>query len=174
MNCTSFHRSLEDYLEGGLDFAGRFGMERHAQQCYLCGKSIADAQHLSESAREMRKVRAPENFEAVVIARINARHSTSWYQRILLFGIDLSALRPWVVGATSVMILGLGVLLVSERERLFAPRQGARPLSARTFRRTCCRSRRRTDVRTSRPCEHEDQRVRRRRSTRPSSDWVSP
>ena len=40
MNCRTFQKNLEDYLADGLDFAGRFGMERHARQCISCGKEM--------------------------------------------------------------------------------------------------------------------------------------
>ncbi len=66
MDCRTFHRNLEDYLDGGLDFPGRFGVERHAQQCLGCGKDLADAQRLSRLARELARVPAPADFEARV------------------------------------------------------------------------------------------------------------
>ena len=47
MDCRTFNKKLEDYLEGGLDFPGRFGMERHAGHCFACGKTVADAQKLN-------------------------------------------------------------------------------------------------------------------------------
>ncbi len=70
MDCRTFHRNLEDYLEGGLDFAGRFGMERHAQQCFGCGKVVEDAQHLSRLAHQLKGTGAPVNFEAELLQRI--------------------------------------------------------------------------------------------------------
>lgn len=70
MDCRTFHKNLEDYLEGGLDFPGRFGMERHAQQCFGCGKVVGDAQHLSRLAHELKGTGAPENFEAELLRRI--------------------------------------------------------------------------------------------------------
>jgi hypothetical protein len=76
MDCRKFQKNLEDYLQGGLDFPGRFGMERHAQQCFGCGKDVADAQKIAEMARGLRRVKAPQNFEAAVLARIQSRHAT--------------------------------------------------------------------------------------------------
>lgn len=70
MDCRTFHKNLEDYLEGGLDFAGRFGMERHAQQCFGCGKVVADAQHLSRLAQGLRGTGAPPYFEGELLQRI--------------------------------------------------------------------------------------------------------
>jgi Putative zinc-finger len=75
MDCRKFQKNLEDYLEGGLDFAGRFGMERHAQQCYPCGRTESDAQKLKHLALEIKRVSAPPNFEAAVLARIHDRES---------------------------------------------------------------------------------------------------
>ncbi len=59
MNCRTFHRTLEDYLEGGLDFSGRFGMERHARQCLSCGKEMSDAQQLRRMVSEFSALRRP-------------------------------------------------------------------------------------------------------------------
>ncbi len=85
MDCRTFHRKLEDYLEGGLDFAGRFGMERHAKQCYACEKEINTALSLRHMARELRKVGAPLDFEQSLHARIQDEESRrrSWKIRNL-------------------------------------------------------------------------------------------
>jgi len=50
MNCRTFHRTLEDYLEGGLDFSGRFGMERHARQCLSCGSRFTTYERLQPAS----------------------------------------------------------------------------------------------------------------------------
>ena len=73
MDCRTFHKSLEDYLQGGLDFPGRFGIERHARQCLGCGKDLADAQKLSSMARALKRVSAPPVFEADLLRRIESR-----------------------------------------------------------------------------------------------------
>ncbi len=73
MNCRTFHRTLEDYLEGGLDFSGRFGMERHARQCLSCGKEMSDAQRLHQMVSELQRVKAPSDFEASVLREIGMR-----------------------------------------------------------------------------------------------------
>ena len=73
MDCKTFHKNLEDYLEDGLDFAGRFGMERHAQQCIGCGKDMADAQQIRRMVSELERVKAPDSFEASVISEIGKR-----------------------------------------------------------------------------------------------------
>ncbi len=73
MNCKTFHRNLEDYLQGDLDFPGRFGIERHARQCLGCGKDLADAQALARMARVMGRTAAPQDFEAKVLRRIASR-----------------------------------------------------------------------------------------------------
>ncbi|NWG12015.1 MAG: hypothetical protein HXY20_00595 [Acidobacteria bacterium] len=73
MDCRTFHKNLEDYLQGGLDFPGRFGIERHAQQCLGCGKDLADALALARMARGMGRVAAPHDFESGVLRRIASR-----------------------------------------------------------------------------------------------------
>ena len=72
MDCRTFHRKLEDYLEGGLDFPARFGMERHAKQCYACEKDVTEAMRLRRMARELGRVAAPPSFEAALLAKIRA------------------------------------------------------------------------------------------------------
>jgi anti-sigma factor RsiW len=89
MNCRTFHRNLEDYLQGDLDFAGRFGVERHAQQCFDCGRTLAEAQKLSEAMRRVTRVRAPKGFEESVMRRIQAariRRRPWVFDRFWLFG----------------------------------------------------------------------------------------
>jgi hypothetical protein len=73
MDCRTFHKNLEDYLQGGLDFPGRFSIERHAQQCLGCGKDLADAQALARMARVIGRAAAPQDFEARVLRRIASR-----------------------------------------------------------------------------------------------------
>ncbi len=73
MDCRTFHKDLEDYLQGGLDFPGRFSIERHARQCLGCGKDLADAQALARMARGIGWVAAPRDFETRVLRRIASR-----------------------------------------------------------------------------------------------------
>jgi hypothetical protein len=83
MDCRAFQRNLEDYLEGGLDFPARFGMERHAKQCFSCEKSISTAFALRQMAREFQRVSAPEGFEHTLLARIRTdktRHRFAWFR----------------------------------------------------------------------------------------------
>ncbi len=82
MDCRTFHRRLEDYLEGGLDFPGRFGMERHAKQCYACEKDVNEALRLRQMAHELSRVVAPPDFEASLLARIrNEQPPRRFWQR---------------------------------------------------------------------------------------------
>jgi hypothetical protein len=74
MDCRTFNSRLEDYLEDGLDFPGRFAMERHAQQCFRCGKTVSDAQELRRLARQFYRVTAPPDFETVLMKRIQTEH----------------------------------------------------------------------------------------------------
>jgi len=114
MDCRSFNRKLEDYLQGELDFPGRFGMERHAQQCFACGKTVEDAQKLGRMARNLGRVRAPANFEADLLARIRReglarRHTRFW--RPPLFWSDWLPWRTAVFGAVGVALLLAGVFV---------------------------------------------------------------
>jgi hypothetical protein len=113
MDCRKFHRILEDYLEGGLDFSGRFGMERHAQQCIGCGKVLANAQQLRRMAHQLEKVKAPENFETAVwneIGKREARGHFSGFRRFWLYGFDLPSARKLVLITSCLAVLGMGAL----------------------------------------------------------------
>jgi hypothetical protein len=112
MDCRNFRKNLEDYLQGDLDFPGRFGMERHAQQCFACGKEVSDAQKLGQMAREFRKVAAPPDFEASVLARIHAdkrRHSW-WLRDFWIYGFNWPSRRMLVVWSSALTLLVAGVL----------------------------------------------------------------
>ncbi len=107
MDCRKFSSNLEDYLQGGLDFPGRFGMERHAQQCLDCGKQVADAQKLSQMAREMSRVKTPPNFEATLQARIlrtKAKRSRLFW-RYWEYGCEWLTWRSALAGAAAVAVL---------------------------------------------------------------------
>ena len=91
MNCHIFHRNLEDYLDGKLDFADRFGMERHAGQCFACGKKLADARELHLLAASLTRVKAPADFEARISREIAMRKSQGIFARVsnyLSFGFE--------------------------------------------------------------------------------------
>jgi hypothetical protein len=113
MNCRTFQRNLEDYLENGMDFAGRFGMERHARQCIQCGKEMADAQHLSRLVQGLDRVKAPANFESSVLNEIGARRlrrRLPGFRRFLAFGFDMPSWRKYALAASCLIALGLGFL----------------------------------------------------------------
>ena len=116
MDCRTFHKKLEEYLEGGLDFPGRFGMERHAQQCFSCGKDVSDAQKLSRAARDLGRVKAPADFEAALLARIQSEHSRKrggWVWRLPVFGTGAWSCRPAAWGALAVTLLGVGIFYLA-------------------------------------------------------------
>ena len=111
MNCRAFQKNLEDYLQNGLDFAGRFGMERHARQCIHCGKEMADAQHLSRLVQGLERVKAPANFESSVLNEIGARKLRRTFLpfgRFMVFGFDVSAWRKYALAVSAIVALGLG------------------------------------------------------------------
>lgn len=106
MDCRTFCRNLEEYLEGGLDFPGRFGIERHAQQCYVCGKEMAKAQKLAEMARGMSRVAAPPGFEESVLARIHAPSRQGWLRSFWIFGFEWPSQRTLTVAAAVAVLAG--------------------------------------------------------------------
>ena len=119
MNCRTFQKNLEDYLENSLDFAGRFGMERHARQCARCGREMAEAQHLSRLVRGLDKVKAPPNFESTVLNEIGARKLHSrfpMFRSFLVYGFDMLSWRHYALAASVVLILGLGFLYWQDLE----------------------------------------------------------
>jgi hypothetical protein len=105
MDCRTFHRKLEDYLEGGLDFPRRFGMERHAKQCYACGKDAAEALSLRQMARGLHRVGAPPNFEAALLTRIREEKASRRFWKLhnlWLFGLDRFSWRT--AGAVALVV----------------------------------------------------------------------
>lgn len=113
MNCRTFQKNLEDYLENSLDFAGRFGMERHARQCARCGREMADAQRLSRLVHGLDKVKAPPNFESTVLNEIGARKLHSRFPMLrsfLVFGFDMLSWKQYALAASVVLIIGLGFI----------------------------------------------------------------
>jgi hypothetical protein len=113
MDCRKFQKNLEDYLEGGLDFAGRFGMERHAQQCYLCGRSESEAQKLRQLAHEIKRVSAPANFEAAVLARIHDREFPIFlggFRKWWAYGLEWPSWPSLALGVSGLSLFALATL----------------------------------------------------------------
>jgi hypothetical protein len=113
MNCRTFHKNLEDYLQDGLDFSGRFGMERHARQCLGCGKDMADAQELRRKVLELKRVKAPANFESVLLAKIGTYKSSgrfSAFRRFLTYELEWPSLKKLAVASSSLAVLTLGIV----------------------------------------------------------------
>ncbi|MBZ5497589.1 MAG: zf-HC2 domain-containing protein [Acidobacteriia bacterium] len=127
MDCRTFHRKLEDYLGGGLDFPARFGMERHAKQCFACEKVVTDALKLRQMAQSLRRVGAPADFEASLQARIRGASSQRrfWTLRSLwIYGLEGWS---WRVASATALITVMIVVAASyvyfggKLERLTAP-----------------------------------------------------
>ncbi|MEJ2246449.1 MAG: hypothetical protein P8Y80_10290 [Acidobacteriota bacterium] len=111
MNCRTFQKNLEDYLQNGLDFAGRFGMERHARQCIHCGKEMTDAQHLSRLVQGIERIKAPANFESSVLNEIGKRklrRSFLPFGWFMVFGLNMLAWRKYALAASAIVAVGLG------------------------------------------------------------------
>jgi len=116
MDCRRFHRDLDDYLDDGLDFAGRFGMERHAQQCIRCGKVLSEAQRLRLMARQLERVKAPADFESRVLAEIRKEKTHGGFsvlKRFWLHGFDFPLASRLVVASSFLVMLGVGILYLS-------------------------------------------------------------
>ena len=135
MDCRKFHRNLEDYLEGGLDFPGRFGMERHAQQCLSCGKAVADAQKLSQLARQLGRVGAPADFEDSLLRRIQNEGAKrpawlSWWPTLIF--LEPRAWRFGVVGSLALLLAGAGAF-IAVRWTGSAGSSSSAPVSAKSL-----------------------------------------
>ncbi len=118
MDCRKFQKNLEDYLEGGLDFAGRFGMERHAQQCISCGKVLAGAQQLAQMSLKLKKVQAPSNFESSVLNEIGVRKLRSPFsgiRRYWIYGFEWPSWRKLALAASSIAVLGFAIFSPSKQ-----------------------------------------------------------
>ena len=113
MDCRKFHKNLEDYLQGGLDFSGRFGIERHAQQCISCGKDLADAQRLSRMTGELLRVKAPLDFETSLLLEVGKRKSNgrfSFLHTTWLYGFDSFSWRKVALAGCGLAALALGAV----------------------------------------------------------------
>lgn len=109
MDCRTFARTLEDYLEGGLDFPARFAMERHAKQCFSCDKSLTTALTLRQMAHNLARVGAPNGFEHKLLARIREEKSHSRSGRLRdwwLYGMNGI---PWRAASVTALVTVLVV-----------------------------------------------------------------
>jgi hypothetical protein len=116
MDCHKFHNNLEDYLEDGLDFSGRFGMERHAQQCLVCGEELAGAQRLRKMVHELNRVKAPANFESSLLSEIGKRKGRGrfrWFRKFWLYGFELQSLRKPALAGSGLAVLAIGFFYLS-------------------------------------------------------------
>jgi len=122
MDCRNFRKDLEDYHQGGLDFAGRFAVERHAEQCFVCGREKQEAERFGSLARDLHRVQAPPDFEAGLLERIHARDSSpSWFARVRMscqYRWDDLTWRRLALGAaaaSTLMAAGFGMAVVANR-----------------------------------------------------------
>ena len=131
MDCRKFHQNLEDYLEEGLDFPGRFGMERHAQQCIRCGKEMAGAQQLRQMVREMDRVKAPSNFELSILNEIGKLKTDGRFaglKRYWLYGFEWASVRKLALASSCLAILAFGIFYFSaDKSRPIAPERASTP-----------------------------------------------
>ncbi len=83
-------------------------MERHAQQCFGCGKVVDEAQKLGRMARELERVSAPPDFEANLLLRIRRDGLTRRAWRYWFWPGWLSEAPAWravAVSAAAVVLL---------------------------------------------------------------------
>ena len=121
MDCRSFHKNLDDYLQDGLDFAGRFGMERHAQQCFDCGKELEDAQNLRRLAAGLARVKAPANFESGVSESIARRRTHGFLHNLRnywSFSFEWPTWQRTALATSALVVLGFGLFFAMHRETL--------------------------------------------------------
>lgn len=124
MDCRIFNRQLEDYLQGEMDFPRRFGMERHARQCYGCGKQLADAQKISGMVQGLERVSAPEDFETAVMSRIQTEkiRRRSWrLWELWVFGWESISWRSLALVSTTLALVVIGSLLYYNRSHNAQP-----------------------------------------------------
>jgi hypothetical protein len=124
MNCRTFHKKLEDYLQGGLDFSNRFAIERHAQQCISCGKDLADAVELRRMALDLKQVEAPADFESALLDKIGMYKAHSRFpgiRRFWVYGPEWLSWRNLMIASSGMAVLVLGILVSSRRTVLNPP-----------------------------------------------------
>jgi hypothetical protein len=115
MDCRKFHRNLDDYLDDGLDFSSRFGIERHAQQCAGCGRVIADAQRIRRMAHQLERVKAPVDFESRLLEEIGKRNALARFpglRRFWLFGFDMPSHGRIVFVSSCLAVAALGIFFL--------------------------------------------------------------
>jgi hypothetical protein len=118
MNCRAFHRKLEDYLQDGLDFSSRFGIERHAHRCISCGKDLADALELRRMAQDLKQVHAPADFEAVFLNKIGTNRAHGMFsgiRRMWVYGPEWLSWKNLMLASSSVAVLVLGIIVANHR-----------------------------------------------------------
>ena len=111
MDCRTFHKNLEDYLQDGLDYSGRFGMERHARQCIRCGKDMTEAQELRRMVSDLKRVKAPADFESSLLDKIRMSRSRDHFsalRRFWIYSLDWPSWRRPVLAASGLAALVLG------------------------------------------------------------------
>lgn len=124
MNCRTFHKNLEDYLQDGLDFSNRFAIEKHAQQCIGCGKDLADALDLRRMAFDLKQVEAPADFESSLLDKIGmckAHRRFSGIRRFWIYGPEWLSWRKLMVASSGLAVLALGIMVSSRRPVLNPP-----------------------------------------------------
>lgn len=126
MDCRTFYRTLEDYLEGGLDFSARFAMEQHARQCYSCERKLASALNLKQMAKSLVRVGAPEGFEHKLLARIRNEKSNGFFAKLRdwwIYGLDGLTWRATAVAALVTLVVAGSITYVHFGARTGQPPQ---------------------------------------------------
>ena len=121
MDCRNFNEKLEDYLDGGLDFADRFRMERHAEQCFACGKELADAKALRLLTVSLARVKAPADFESRVCREIALRKSQGIFVRIRNYMVSGFEWRRLALATTVCVMLAFVIFPARQILRQDAP-----------------------------------------------------
>jgi hypothetical protein len=126
MNCRSFCRILEDYLEGGLDFPSRFAMEKHTRQCFSCERRLAAALHLKKMAKSLDRVCAPEGFERALLDRIREEKPAGRFGKFRdwwLFGPEGFSRRATAVAALVTLLVAGSITYWHFGARIRQPQQ---------------------------------------------------
>jgi len=91
-------------------------MERHAQQCIVCGEELAGAQRLRTMVHELNRVKAPANFESSLLSGIGKRKGHgrfSHFKRFWLYGFELWSPRKLAWAGSGLAVLAIGIFYVS-------------------------------------------------------------
>lgn len=93
MNCSTFDRRVNEYLDGALNPDEAVALERHAGECASCRALLAQERMLRRSLRELPAPEPSEAFfdRALAQAALDDRRRRGWNWRLPGIGLALAA-----------------------------------------------------------------------------------